>query len=77
MHHWHEDFLQEGEDALLVLGHQLVDQRDELLNVVGLYREWKENTYKSRRPLLTVPCTHTYTEKVCKRLSGVLEIFTI
>ena len=38
MHHWHEDFLQEGEDALLVLGHQLVDQRDELLNVVGLYR---------------------------------------
>ena len=42
MHHWHEDLQQEGKDALLVLGHQLVDERDELLDVMRL--GWRERT---------------------------------
>ena len=50
VHHRHEDLLQEGEDALLVLGHQLVDERDELLDVVGLgERKEKENTTYTHR----------------------------
>ncbi len=35
----HEDLLQKWRDLLLVFGHQLVDERDELLDVMGLYQE--------------------------------------